>query len=96
MKHRKNKLAPFDIPGINNKLEALAIHLGLDSDNDEHIKTVEVLDKDEPYYREIHRFMHNGNMYHVSSLGRSRLSKGFECDAAVQFNSNIWAIKQVS
>ncbi len=81
----------FNIPAINNQLEALAVHLKLDSDNPEDTSKIECLDADVAGYREIHRFKFDGKIFHVSNA-----SKKHEFDAIVSYNNNYWRIKAIS
>ena len=69
----------FDIPAINNKLEALAIHLGVDPDAD-----IESLDVD----GDVHRYRHQGVIYEVAHS-----SHGLKADKLLNFNSNLWSLK---
>ncbi|WP_339673857.1 hypothetical protein [Dasania marina] len=77
------KTKAFDIPAINNQKEALAIHLGIDSDDDEQFKQISELG----VLGFEHSFAYKGKKYTVE---HSRL--GVTGDRVVNFNSNNWVI----
>tara|TARA_B100000809_G_C15026530_1_gene490353 strand:- start:137 stop:415 length:279 start_codon:yes stop_codon:yes gene_type:complete len=80
----KNKRKAFNIPAINNQREALAKHLGVNSDIESDFATIVVLDVSDG----IHRFSHNDKTYLVTGQ-----SSKLKSDAMVEFNSSFWAVK---
>jgi len=76
----------FSIPAINNQLEALKFHLGIDEDDDDSVKAVE---SDNHSYSCVRRYNYNGQEYLVASIN-SEL-KG---DVAVSYNSSLWVVKK--
>jgi hypothetical protein len=74
---------PFDIPAINNRLEALANHLGINSEVESELSTIEQKHTTGP----VHTYMHNNFMYFVAHS-----AYGLAADKLVEFNSNLWAV----
>ena len=81
---------PFDIPAINNRLEALALYLGIDSDVDSEIATVHFQGTIGERYREIHHYTHQGQSYLVASAER-RLN----ADKGITFNNRRWTVTPI-
>ena len=72
----------FNIPAINNQLEALAIHLGIDSDIEQELSTIEQVS----ISWNIHTYIHDNQTYDVSH------SNYLPHWTYVQFNWNIWSV----
>ncbi|MEH6454889.1 MAG: hypothetical protein V7749_01075 [Cocleimonas sp.] len=73
----------FDISPINNELEALAIHLGINTDIDSEVSSIEVID----FSNGIHRFKYAQKVYVVAHV-----SYGLPTDLTIDFNSCLWSI----
>ena len=82
MTYKKTQKA-FNIPAINNQLEALAAYLKIE-DADNLISIKDVVD-------DIHYFGYGIDTYKVSHI-----SKEMESDTIVVFNSSLWAIKLIN
>lgn len=75
---RASNLSP-----INNQLEALALHLGINSDIEVELSTIEHKNTETP----VHTYKHKGALYSVG-----RISNGQSADKIIEFNSSLWAI----
>lgn len=75
----------FNIPAINNELEALAKSLGIADDNDQERSHIETLGKQGG----ISRFKYNADLYLVA---RPQLLTGVKTTHS--FNSNLYAIQK--
>tara|TARA_B110001454_G_C12621464_1_gene393029 strand:+ start:167 stop:721 length:555 start_codon:yes stop_codon:yes gene_type:complete len=73
----------LDIPAINNKLEALAKFLGINSEVEAELSTIEQRHIISP----VHTYKHNNTMYYVANS-----SYGLGADKLVEFNSHHWSI----
>lgn len=73
----------FDIAGINNKLEALAKHLGIDSDSEVELSAIEQRHTSGM----VHTYVHEEIMYFVANS-----AYGLAADKLVEFNSNHWSV----
>lgn len=73
----------FEIPAINNHLEALAKHLGINSDIDAELSAIEQRHTATP----VHTYKYKGTMYFVANS-----AYGLAADKLVEFNSNHWSV----
>jgi hypothetical protein len=84
----------FNIPAINNHQEALAIHLGINSDNADELRQIKMLTINEaPAINgvKVHSFQYQGETYTVTSFGPK-----VKAQAVVNYNSNLWAVNKES
>lgn len=77
----------FNIPGINNRLEALAKYLGVNTDIESELSTIEVIYSPTTPGVYVHKFKYHGVTYFVANN-----SYGLAADKVVQFNSSFWSI----
>ncbi len=80
----------FNIPSINNHLEALAKHLGVNSDNCDELRQItQLTDEDAPRIngRQKHSFEYKNNTYSVISNNAK-----VKADIVISFNSSLWAV----
>lgn len=69
----------FDTSATHNEKEALAMHLGCNSDDIEHLGVRDV----------VHDFLYNGKVVHVVHSSYSYMLKGGK---TVSFNNSVWLI----
>lgn len=85
---------PFEITAINNQMEALMLHLGLDCDDDAVRATVKPvaqseLSKDDALMaKDAAVFEHKATRYYVAHA-----SSDMDAPVCREFNSNLWKIK---
>jgi hypothetical protein len=90
------KNQPFDIPAINNRKEALMLHLGLDSANGRALDSVKEIkdsglsDDESVIAKSASVFEHCNARYYVAHA-----SSKMEGDVCVAFNSSHWTIRKV-
>lgn len=78
--------AAFAIPAINNHLEALAIHLNIDSSVDSLMSQIE----QRVTSGVIHSYKYQDAFYVVGSI-----SSGVDSKAAISFNSSLWCVREI-
>lgn len=78
-----NMKKAFDIPAINNRLEALAKYLGINSDIEAELSAIEQRHTATP----VHTYIHNETMYFVANS-----NYGLAADKIIEFNSNLWSV----
>lgn len=78
--------AAFAIPAMNNQLEALAIHLGIDSSVDSLMSQID----QRVTSGAIHSYKYNDTFYVVGHI-----SSGVDSKAAISFNSNLWCVREM-
>ena len=92
-----NERIPFDIPAIDNRKAALALHLGVDSENQDdwdsiiEVKIHDLAAHEKAAARSSSVFEFKNARYYVDHI-----SSGMQSESVVAFNSNHWAIKKAS
>ena len=93
----KNERIPFDIPAIDNRKAALALHLGVDSENQDdwdsiiEVKIHDLAAHEKAAARSSSVFEFKNARYYVDHI-----SSAMQSESVVAFNSNHWAIKKAS
>jgi len=85
-----NGKKPFDIPAINNQLEALARYLSIDSNSDEELTKIDCLGVYGGFGSEVHHFRCEEMIYSVAAQ-----SVGLDSCMLVWFNSSLWSVKKI-
>lgn len=75
------------ISAINNRLEALATYLGINTDSETELSKIVSLSVD----RNVHYYHHDNVVYAVSHQ-QDKLLKG---GVVVSFNSSLWVVKNI-
>lgn len=74
----------FNIPTIDNQLEALARTLGINTDDDSQLAKI----RREGLSEGVHSFSFNGKKYRVAHN-----SLGINSDKTVEYNSSLWSVE---
>jgi hypothetical protein len=86
---------PFEIPAIDNRKAALALYLGLDSENEQAWDSItktnvpDLADHEPAIVKSASVFQFQNNRFYVSHA-----STDMDADSVVAFNSNLWKIKK--